>query len=299
MLIGKSAGDNMKKKIDKTSQFISKAELNELYTNQKLSDQQIGEIFGMSYGRIHRLRSKYNIKAIEYYERHHKQVLNQKEKEFLVGTLLGDGHLRWRNKIDKRAYPQLMLEQTTSHFEYMVWLKDQMKEWLFDQDKQLKQSRKLLKRTGKVYHSYAIQTICHPVFIEFFNGFYMNGKKNINIDFIDKYFTEFSFAVWLMDDGTISKNRNIAICSHSFSKDENQKLKELLQKKFSLSPNIWASGSKSYLGFSKKDSEKITELLKDLVIPSMQYKLISSETTKEANDSLIDESFEGIVQLQK
>lgn len=280
-------------------QIISRSELDRLYTNKKMSDAEIGKMFGVSGGRIHRLRGKYNIKAVEYYERHPKQVLDQKEKEFLVGTLLGDGHIRCRDKIDKRAYPQLMLEQTTKHFEYIVWLKDQMKEWLFDPNKELKQCRKIHKKTGNVYHSYAFQTICHPVFKEFYKGFYISGKKIVDISFIEKYLSPMSLAVWLMDDGTRFSTKKIFLCSHGFSKNENIALSELLFKKFGIKPNIENSSCKKYwyLVFSKQDSIRITELVKDLVIPSMQYKLISSETTKEADNS--SELFEGIVQLQK
>lgn len=268
--------------IEKTKIFISKSKLVELYTEQKLTDIEIGKLFEVSGGIIHRLRGKYNIKALEVYERHHKQVLDQKEKEFLVGTLLGDGHLRLRDNTDK-SYPQLMLEQSTQHFEYVVWLKDQIKNWLFDSSKQLQQTRKYNKKTGKMYHSYPLATICHPVFKEFYNGFFIKNKKVINIDFIEKYFSELSLAVWLMDDGTISKNRNIILCSHSFSKEENQNLSKFLTKKFNVSPNIWANNNNQtyYLGFSKVDSIKITNIISNLVIPSMKYKLISSETTKE------------------
>lgn len=279
------------------TQKISKAELEQLYLHQKLSDQQIGKIFNLSTGIVHRLRGKYNIKSIEYYQRHHKQILDIKEKEFLIGSLLGDGHIRCRDKVDKRAYPQLMLEQSVQHVEYMFWLKEQIKDWLFNPNAQLHQNRKLNKKTEKVYHSYSLQTICHPVFKEFYQGFYSHHKKIININFIEQYFTELSLAVWLMDDGTISKNRNIMLCSHSFSKEENEMLKNLLFNKFNLTANVWKNSSKFYLGFSKQESIKLTNLIKKIVIPSMQYKLISSETTKEANNE--QSLFEGIVQQQK
>jgi len=253
---------------------ISKDNLEYLYLNQKLSDSEIGKIHKVSLGRIHRLRNKYNISTIENYQRHHKQNLSLTEKEFLIGTLLGDGHLRWRNKTSKKSYPQLMLEQSIKHHEYIIWLKDQMNDWLFNPKKELKQITKPNKKTNKTYYSYAFTTICHPVFIEFYNGFYKD-KKSINIEFISKYFSKLSLAVWLMDDGTISKNRNIMLCSHNFTKMDNELLSKFLNDKFNLSSNIWKSKDKYYLGFSKENSIKLTNLIKNLVIPSMQYKLIS------------------------
>lgn len=288
---------NMTKRNQKILQIITKDKLKELYTLQKLSDSEIGKIFEVSGGIIHRLRGKYNIKALEYYQRHPKQVLDLKEKELIIGTLLGDGHIRCRDKIDKRAYPQIMLEQSVKHAEYAFWLNEQFKDWLHEPDKQLKQNRKINKKTGKAYHSYSIQTVCHPVFNEFYKYFYNQRKKIINIDFIEQYFTELSLSVWLMDDGTISKDRNIMLCSHSFSKQENEMLSLMLKKKFNIYPNIWTNNvnePKYYLGFSKQDSIKLTNLVKNFVIPSMQYKLISSETTKEADNK--NKLSEGIVQ---
>lgn len=256
---------------------LSKSRLEELYLKQKLSDMKIASIFNVSLGRIHRLRSKYNIKAIEQYERHYKQKLSKNEREFLIGTLLGDGHLRWRS--GKKSYPELMLEQTVKHKEYVFWLREQVKDWLSNPDERLKQTRKI--KNNKVYHSYPIRTICHPVFVEFYNGFYNNGKKVISYDFIKENISSFSLAIWVMDDGTISKNRNMAICTQSFNTDEHEKLRSILKDKFELKATIWKSyDDKKWLGFNKDESLKLTVLIKEYIVPSMQYKLISSETTK-------------------
>jgi hypothetical protein len=263
--------------------FLSKENLEQLYLVEKLSDNEIGKMFNMSLGQVHRLRNKYCIKSIEPYQRHPKQELDQKEKEFLIGTLLGDGHLRARS-----AYPQLMLEQTTKHYEYVLWLREQVKDWIYDDKKELRQTRKIDKKNGKIYHSYPFSTICHPVFIEIYKMFYKNNKKTLDIDLIEKNFTKYSLAIWIMDDGTISKNRNIMICSHSFSKDENEALSKLIEKKFNISSKVLTSKHTKtisyYLSFNKINSIKLSSLIGDVVIPSMQYKilLISSETTKQS-----------------
>ena len=46
------------------NKFISKEELEDLYINKKLSDAEIGKLYNMSVGKIHRIRGKYNIKKI-------------------------------------------------------------------------------------------------------------------------------------------------------------------------------------------------------------------------------------------
>lgn len=270
--------------------IISKKELENLYLNKKFSDSKIGEIFNISLGRIHRLRNRYGIKTIEYYERHHKQELNQKEKELIVGVLLGDGHMRLRGGGgSKRSYPQLMLEQSVKHREYIYWLKNEIRDWLYDPTKTLKQVRKLHKKSKKAYHSYAFQTICHPVFNEFYDAFYVNKKKKINLDILNKYFTEYSFAIWIMDDGTKSAHeRRLKICSHSFSQEENKILRDFLDDKYGLKAHVRKTFREGclqyyyYLDFSVDSTKQISNMVSKFVIPEMQYKLVSSETTKGA-----------------
>jgi transposase len=265
--------------------IISKSILENLYLKEKLSDAEIAELYNVSMGRIHRLRNKYNIKAIAAYERHPKQELDLKEKQLLTGSILGDAHIRCR-----QDNPQIMFEQSVKHVKYIYWLKEQMKDWVFNYEKPINQSRKITK--NKIHHSYAFATICHPVFKEFKDKFYEGNKKTINIEFVEKYFSPLSLAVWLMDDGSLSKGRNIVINSHSFSRKENETLKEFLKAKFGITSNVWRMKNYYYLGFDKQSSLVISNMVREHFEESMLYKLISSETTKEAN-----EMFEGIVQL--
>jgi hypothetical protein len=272
------------RKVLDAEKIISKAELEDLYLNKKLPDSKIGKMFGISTGRIHRLRNRYNIKTIEYYQRHHKQKLDEKEKSFVVGTMLGDGHIRLRKESGQKAYPQLMLEQSVKHREFAFWLKEEIKDWLYNVNKPLKQRRIIDKRRNKIYHSYPFQTICHPAFSEFYDAFYENKiKKIMNMKVIEKYFNLYSFAIWLMDDGTLSKRgRRIKMCSHNFSYEDNDKLRNFLGERFELKAHIRKEKDYFCLDFSVDSSNIISDMLRELVIPSMQYKLIPSETTNGA-----------------
>lgn len=289
--MGQSAGGikmGFNRKVLDVEKFISKERLEDLYLNQKLPDSKIGEMYGITIGKVHRLRNRYGIKAIEYYQRHHKQEMDEKEKSFVIGVLLGDGHIRLRKEKNNlgRAYPQLMLEQSVKHREYAFWLRDEISDWLSDSTKPLRQARKVDKRTKKVYHSYPFQTICHPVFKEFYDGFYSGRKKVLNIDLVAKYFNEYAFAIWIMDDGTRSKRgRRIQLCSHNFTQEENKILLTFLGNKYGVSGHVRKTvrdGNILYnIDFSVNSSKFASHILRDLIIPSFQYKLVpSSETTK-------------------
>lgn len=267
----------------KTEDILPKEKLKELYLNKKFSDKQIGDMHHISLGQVHRLRNKYKIRTIEQFERHHKQELNDYEKSLIVGLILGDGHLRKQK--GKKTYPCLMLEQSDKHREYIYWLKEQLSDWLANPDKAIRTNRKYSKKTDKYYHSLSFQTVTHPVFEEFFQEFYSNGRKKLSLEILHKYFNELSLAVWIMDDGTLTgKSKRNSIATNNFTFDEVRCLQEFLKEKYGLKSWICRRGGKyhvSYeLSFDKKSSVEIRNLVSNLVIPSMKYKLLHSETAK-------------------
>lgn len=264
----------------RTEELLPRELLEKLYFEDKLSDSEIAKKIGLTLGQVHRLRNKYNLRTMEQWERHPKRHLDDYEISIMIGVILGDGHLRKRR--GKRTYPQVMLEQSDKHREYIYWLKDQLSDWVVN--KSITTNRKFNKKSNKYYHSLSFQTVCHPAFEELYYGFYKNGKKVINRFLVEKYFNNLSLAIWVMDDGTLSgKCRRNAIATNDFSKDEVNWLRKFLEKKFGLKSWICKRAGKfniSYeIAFDKKSSVKIREIIGDLVIPSMQHKLLS-ETAK-------------------
>jgi hypothetical protein len=273
----------------KTADILPKEMLERLYLIQKLSDNQIAKQYHLTLGQVHRLRRKYNIRAIEQYERHSKKVLNEIETSIIIGTMLGDGHMRKRS--GKKTYPQLMLEQSIKHKEYIYWLKEELKDWLYDQEKPITTNRKFNERMGKHYHSLSFQTVCHPAFDEIYEGFYKDGKKVLGKDLIERHFTLLSFAIWIQDDGFLSGNcKRIGISTNSFTLSEVKFLRQLLQERFQLKSWICRRTTKDTINwelhFDKPSTKKISEMLQELIIESMKYKILSSETTKGTEQKL-------------
>lgn len=269
----------------KTEDILPKEKLERLYLKEKFSDQQIADQVHLSMGQVHRLRRKWGIRTLEQFERHHKSELTSEESSLIVGSLLGDGHMRKRR--GKKTYPQLMIEQSTKHKEYVYWLKDKLVDWIFDLKKPIITNRKFSKKTHSYYHSLSFQTICHPAFENLYNGFYKSGKKILNKDFILKNFNELSMAIWIMDDGTLTgKSKRNMIATNSFTFDEVNFLRDMLQDKFDLKTWICKRSGKydvSYeIAFDKPSSFKIQELVSPYIVPSMKYKLLHSETAKDA-----------------
>ena len=266
-----------------TKDILPKEKLEDLYLIKKFSDNKIAKQFNLTLGQVHRLRNIYKIKTLEQYERHPINELSEYEKSLIIGLMLGDGHIRKRR--GKKTYPQLMIEQSVIHKKYVYWLKEQLKNWLYNEEKPITTNRKKNKN-GKVYHSLSFQTVCHPVFNEIYEDFYKSGKKILGRKTLEKYFSLISLAVWIMDDGTLTGNakRNI-LATNNFSLDDVKFLQNFLKEKFELKSWICRRTTTSTitweLAFDKKSSIKISEMLQNLVIDSMKYKLLS-ETTKDA-----------------
>lgn len=266
----------------KISDVLSKNNLEKLYLEEKLSDNKIAKLYDLTIGQVHRLRSKYKIRTLEQYERHFKSELDNIEKSTIIGLCLGDGHIRKRK--GKKTYPQLMLEQSIIHKSYIYWLRDLLNDWLCNKEKNIKTNRKFNKKRKKFYHSLSFQTICHPAFEEIYNDFYKSGKKVLGRKVLNKYFTLQSLAVWIMDDGSLTGNcKRINISTNNFTKEEVDYLRYFLKERFNL--KSWrcrrtnTSEITWEIHFDKKSSILISEMINDLVIKDMKYKLLS-ETTK-------------------
>jgi hypothetical protein len=81
-----------------------------------------------------------------------------------------------------------------------------------------------------------------------------------------------------MDDGSLSGHRKrCRISTNGFTKEDVEKLSKFLSDKYNLKTWLCAAKTKKgvswELWFDKASSLKITELTKDFVVPSMQYKL--------------------------
>jgi len=262
--------------------------LEKLYFEDKLSDAQIAKKSDLSLGQVHRLRNKYKLRTLEQWERHRKRYLEEIEISLIIGLLLGDGHIRKRK--GKKTYPSLMIEQSEKHKDYIYWLKEKLNDWLYDIKKPIQTNRKFNKRANKYYHSLSFQTICHPAFEDLWVGFYKSGKKRLNKILIEKYFNELSLAIWIMDDGCLSgKCRRNMLATNNFSKDEVNWLRNFLEKRFGLKTWICKRTGKyniNYeIAFDKQSSKKLKEIVGDIIIPSMQYKLLS-ETAKGTDENL-------------
>ena len=149
------------------------------------------------------------------------------QKEVLIGTLLGDGHLESQN--GGRTY-RLKIEHSLSQREYADWRHKVFKEWVLTAPQEKEQvSQDILRK------KYWFSTISHGAFRFYGQQFYLNGRKKLPA-LIHKWLSPIAMAVWFMDDGSIksARHRALILNSQCFTRLENIKLIKVIGEKFGI-----------------------------------------------------------------
>jgi len=184
--------------------------------------------------------------------------LTQFQKSLIIGTVLGDGYLRI---LPRSKNALLEINHSFNQKDYVDWKCDSLKEFV-------KSKPKIRKNNGNRF-AYRFYTKQHTELTKIYKSFYQNGKKlipdNLDLDPV-------SLAVWYMDDGSKCRDSDIYLNTQQFELNDQRKLISALEK---LGLKVKINKDKNYfrLRFLKSSIPKLRELLKNKIIPSMQYKL--------------------------
>lgn len=187
--------------------------------------------------------------------------LTEDQKEFLFGTLMGDGNLQLFNKNKTSVIGRT--NHSIKQIQYCIY-----KQKLFDNlTYPVKETTKYLKTTNKEYKQCYFCFKPNTALLPIYNLFYTNGKKDVPKDL--SLLTPKALALWFMDDGTASGNCSINIATCSFSLEGLLRLKKFLKDTYSLDTTIQKDFK---LYFSAKSARKFFEIIKPYLIPEMLYK---------------------------
>jgi len=192
--------------------------------------------------------------------------LSKRQKEILIGLILGDGHLE---KLYTPTLGRLKVEHSYKQKDYVDWLYNEFRNWVRSEPKAKKKNV-----WNKIYQNYGFLTYGHRLLGEFQEKFYREGKKIVPND-LGKDITPLGLAVWFMDDGSIKSNRHkgLFLNTQDFKKSDVRRLQRILRNKFSI-PSLTrkdGKGEQIYLGGNS--AEKFIEIIRFYVIPSMEYKI--------------------------
>jgi len=184
--------------------------------------------------------------------------LTQYQKSLIIGTMLGDGYLR---VIPGRKNAFLEINHSFSQKQYT--------DWKFDKLQNICISKPKTRKGNGNRIAYRFYTKQHPELTGFYNRFYKKGYKivpdNLKLDAA-------ALSVWFMDDGSKCGNSNFYLNTQQFSKNHQIKLLNYLEK-FGLKANLNKDKKYYRIRFFTSSINKLKELLKENLIPSMYYKI--------------------------
>lgn len=114
-------------------------------------------------------------------------------------------------------------------------------------------------------------TLSLPCFNKFRELFYNDcGVKIVPIN-INELFTDRSLAYWIMDDGYQS-GRGFYLCTESYTIEENNVLKYLLETKFNLNCGIHKHSNGYRLYIFSNSKNKLLSIIKPYLLSHFNYK---------------------------
>ena len=238
--------------------ILDKNLLEDLYS-KGISYKEIAEITGYSKNTVNGYlwRTKGKMKDPWKFKRNQIEI-SQEQKEILFGTLMGDGYVQRQCNHSYLGRINHCIAQKN----YCEYLSDKLENLTSPVKDYFNKAK-----NGKTYHHCYFSLKNNYRLKEFYDLFYKNGKKDIPEDL--SLLTPKAMAFWFMDDGYSSSKCTIGIATCSFSFEGLLRLKKYLFSKYGITVNI----TKEFkLYFPAESGRKFYSLVKDYIIPEMQYK---------------------------
>ena len=181
-----------------------------------------------------------------------KLKISQRQKEILIGTILGDAYISPLGKIQ--------IEHSSKYKSYIDWKFYELKNLSY---KKISYTERVNKYNGKKYSSYRfwLRQYFRP-----WRKYFYNGK--LKIFPLNLKLTPLSLAVWYMDDGCYSDER-CTLSTESFNKNSLLTIQRKLEL-FRIETYIRSNGK---LGINARSQNRFFSIINPYIHKSMLYKL--------------------------
>jgi hypothetical protein len=188
-----------------------------------------------------------------------------------VGLLLSDAGL---SKQKKSINARLGFKQSIIHFSFFWTTFNKLSHYCssipYTDNGRIK---------GKLYFGIRFDTRAYPCFTTLFNMFYSYNSitnKWVKIVPLDIYnlLTPEALAYWIMGDGAGNKWKGLYLCTDSFSNYDVNRLINVLLIRYNIRSNFVIVSGKARIYIPSTESNKLINLVKDYIHPSMQYKIL-------------------------
>lgn len=203
-----------------------------------------------------------------------QKKLSEKQRQIIVGLILGGGHLE--TQTNGRSY-RIKVTHSKSQKPYLV-------EWLLAELKELFPGgikKRASTRNGGT-QEYYISSVVHPGLRFYGQQFYKIGKKQIP-PLLKKLLTPLSLAIWFMDDGSLKSKKHKTYNIHTLGYNRSDLLfvQDVLLEKFKIETSLHKQKNNTWRIYIKSSSaKKFREIIEPYVIKTMEYKLGNTNAQK-------------------
>jgi DNA ligase D-like protein (predicted 3'-phosphoesterase) len=185
---------------------------------------------------------------------------SEEQYQVILGSILGDAHLE-QSAITR--VPQYELVHSGKQKEYLHFIKD-----LLAPKKEI--------RPRKNSDSYSLR-FTHAGLINLYYLFYDSKRKYINKRILH-LLDERGLAVWYMDDGYLAQKKFVELCTHGFTKKENNLIAKYLNKRWELRAKVYyvkpkkKSSGGYFIHLNRLGSMRFLSLINNYLLPELRYK---------------------------
>ena len=206
-------------------------------------------------------------------------LLNEEQKDIILGTLLGDSTMGLRKGLPLYS---IKFEQSITQMNYINHLAEKFADFCGSPP----QTRWVdIQRTRQ---SIWFRTYRHNSLIFFFNLFYViekdpkTGKsfsRKVVSKNIGKFLNERVLAYWFMDDGTFHQdqygNRQYYFSTQGFTKEDCQRLCDALDSRFQIKANVQKDKNYWRLYIRRESKELFVKSISPYLLSDFFYKISS------------------------
>jgi len=241
---------------------------------------KVSSMLSIPYTTIYYWYKSYDIELLPscmtIYEELRSVPLSDTHKSVIVGSVLGDGSLV-KQRHSKNA--RLQIGHCTKQLGYLKWKKGLLNPFVNKVTKGESAGKKII--CGKESFStgyWLINTISHPGVNDYFDRYYIAGKKRVDSSIIDEL-DWLATAIWMADDGSFtlrdtngySLRASVATCS--FTLDELAILKIAFSKFYKGSITVDTYNNTLRLGGGTKYIDNFLDRISDILPECIHYKL--------------------------
>jgi len=193
--------------------------------------------------------------------------LTKRQKEILIGILLGDGCLE-KNGRNVR----LRVDHGLKQKDYLRWKYKEFKDLATGKPRIVRGA--IHRRTKRIYKRWHFSTFSLPELNGYHHKFYYRKIKRIPKNILELLKSPLSLAVWFMDDGYKRNDCNaLRINTDAFTYNEQKILQQCLKRNFRIDSKIHKKGKFWNIYIPEPEAKNFCKIVKRYILPKMNYKI--------------------------